>query len=452
VLLPPGPKINPLDGYLLATGRRDPLSFLLNASHDYGDIVHFRIGRQSIYLLNHPDFVKDVLVNNHANFPKGRVLNRTNKIIGRGLIISEGNFHRRQRQLINSTFHRQRIAGYGEVMVECAARLRERWREGQTVEVADEMRRLTVSVVGKTLFGHETEDETEELCAAVLAVMKSFRTFKLPTVDFLERILPQNRRAEKANAKLEGFINRLIAERRQSGEDRGDLISLLLNAQEEDSEGLMTDAQVRDEAMTIFLTGYETSAQALTWTWYLLSQQPDVEARLHGELDSVLGGLPTADDMPRLKYTEMVFREAMRLYPPAWRVMRRAINDYRIGDYVIPAGSIVLLSPYIMHRDRRFYADPDLFNPERWAAEGHSSIPQFCYFPFGAGPRRCIGEGFAWMEGILSLATLAQRWRLRLVPGHPVSTQPLVMLRPKYGMRMIVERRETSPTDVPPLS
>lgn len=170
-------------------------------------------------------------LNNYANFPKGRVLDRTNKIIGRGLIISEGNFHRQQRQLINSTFHRQRITGYGEVMVECAARLRERWQEGQTVEVADEMRRLTVSIVGKTLFGHETEDETEEICAAVLAVMKSFRTFKLPTVDFLERILPQNRGAEKASAKLEGFINRLIAERRQSGEDWGDLISLLLNAQ-----------------------------------------------------------------------------------------------------------------------------------------------------------------------------------------------------------------------------
>jgi cytochrome P450 len=444
-ILPPGPKLSQLEGYLLATGRRDPLGFLLDASRDYGDIVHFRIGRQPLFLLNHPDFVKDVLVNNYQNFLKGRGIDRTDRIMGRGLLTSEGDFHRRQRQLINPAFHRQRIAGYGEVMVDCATRLSERWQDGQTLEVTDEMKRLTVSVVGKTLFDREIEDEAKEISAAILTAMKGFKTFRLPAGELLEKVLPGNRRHRKAREKLEGFINRLIEEKRRSGVDGGDLISMLLIAQEQDAEGLMTDAQVRDEALTIFLTGHETSAQALTWTWYLLSQHPELEARLHRELDSVLGGWPPcAADLPRLKYTEMIFREAMRLYPPAWRVMRRAIEGFDAGGYHIPAGSIVLLSPYVMHRDRRFYDDPDIFNPERWEGAAREAIPQFCYFPFGVGPRRCIGEGFAWMEGILLLSTLAQRWRLRLAPTHPVSAQPVIMLRPRYGMRMIAERREAS--------
>ncbi|HEX8472741.1 MAG TPA: cytochrome P450 [Pyrinomonadaceae bacterium] len=444
MLLPPGPKINPLDGYLLATGRRDPLSFLLNASQEYGDIVHFRIGGQSIYLLNHPDYVRDVLVNNYKNFLKGRGIDRTNRLIGRGLVTSEGNAHRRQRKLINPLFHRERIAAYGDVMAEYAARVTERWEDGQTLEVTEEMKRITVSIVGKTLFDRDTEEVSGEINAAVQTAIKGFKTFYLPTGKILERILiPQNRRVEKARATLEGFINRLIAERRQSGEDRGDLISMLLIAQEEDAEGWMTDVQIRDEALTIFLTGYEGSAQALTWTWYLLSQHPEVEVRLHAELDAVLGGrLPTTGDMPRLTYTEKVFREAMRLYPPAWRMMRRAIDDHHAGGYTIRAGSLVLLSPYVMHRHERYYAEPTRFNPERWTDDARRSMPEFCYFPFGGGPRRCIGEGFAWMEGMLILATVARHWRLRLAPRHPVSAQPVIMLRSKYGMRMIAERRE----------
>jgi cytochrome P450 len=219
---------------------------------------------------------------------------------------------------------------------------------------------------------------------------------------------------------------------------------MLLAAQEEDTEGLLTDMQIRNEALTLFLTGYETIGQALTWTWYLLSQHPEVEAKLHVEIDAVLGArLPTAGDIPRLKYTEKVFKEAMRLYPPVWRLMRRAIDDYQAGGYTVPAGSLVLLSPYAMHRDERYYAEPSRFNPERWTDDARRRLPEYSYFPFGGGPRRCVGEGFAWMEGILLLATLAQRWRLRLAPGHPVSPQPLIMLRPKYGMRMIAERRET---------
>ena len=444
-ILPPGPKINLLDRYLLATGRRDPLAFLLDASRDYGDIVHFRIWRESIYLLNHPDFIKDVLVNNYANFLKGRGIDRTNKILGKGLVTSEGSLHRRQRQLINPAFHRQRIAGYGACMVECAARVRERWQDGQMLEVTDEMRHLTMSIVGRTLFDHETEDEAAEISAALLTAMKGFKAFKLPAGDLLEKVLPANRRFNQARERLEDFIERLITERRQSGKDNGDLLSMLLMAQDEDDEGVMTDVQLRDEALTIFLAGHETSAQALTWTWYLLSQHPEIEARLHAELDITLEGrLPGVEDIPRLRYTEMVLREAARLYPPFWRMMRRAIKDFSAGGYLIPAGSIVLVSSYVMHRDRRFYDEPSLFKPERWANGAHERMAQFCYFPFGGGPRRCIGEGFAWMEGVLLLATLAQRWRLRLAPLHRVVTEPIIILRPKYGMRMIVERRKPS--------
>jgi cytochrome P450 len=235
----------------------------------------------------------------------------------------------------------------------------------------------------------------------------------------------------------------MIRERRASGEDRGDLLSMLLLAQdEEDNGGGMSDRQVRDEAMTLFLAGHETTANALTWTWYLVSQHPEVEEKLHAEIDAVLADrLPTADDVAQLRYTRMVLSEAIRLYPPAWAMGRRVLGDYEVPPYRIPANSLIFLSPYVMHHDPRYFPNPDAFDPQRWTAEAQVERPKFSYFPFGGGPRQCIGEGFAWMEGVLLIATLAQRWRLRLVPGHPVALQPLVTLRPKYGMRMVAERR-----------
>jgi cytochrome P450 len=231
--------------------------------------------------------------------------------------------------------------------------------------------------------------------------------------------------------------------RRASAEDRGDLLSMLLAAHDIDGDdSRMTDEQLRDEVMTLFLAGHETTANALTWTWYLLSQHPDAERAMHAEIDEVLGRrLPTMDDVPKLGYTRTVLAESMRLYPPAWIIGRKAIGDYEVGGYPVPAGSVLFMCQYVVHRDARWYPEPERFDPMRWTPEAQSARPKFSYFPFGGGPRQCIGEQFAWTEGVLLLATLAQRWRFRLVPHHPIALQPLITLRPKYGMRMTIERR-----------
>jgi cytochrome P450 len=266
-----------------------------------------------------------------------------------------------------------------------------------------------------------------------------------PFSELLEKLpLPQNKRFERAKQRLNETIYRIINERRKSGEDRGDLLSMLLFSQDEEGTGSMTDEQVRDEVMTLFLAGHETTANAMTWTWYLLSQYKDVEARLHAEIDEVLGARqrPTVEDVERLRYTEMVLTESMRLYPPAWAIGRLATVETEIGGYKIAPGSLILLSQYVMHRDPRYYPVPERFDPERWTAEARESRPQFSYFPFGGGARRCIGEGFAWMEGILLIATLARRWQMRHVAEHQVELQPLITLRPKHGMLMTVHKRD----------
>jgi len=276
------------------------------------------------------------------------------------------------------------------------------------------------------------------------AAFQLFSTITLPFYGLLEKLpLPANRRFQIARERLDATIYRMIDEHRRAGKDKGDLLSMLLLAQDTEGDGgSMTDEQLRDEAMTIFLAGHETTANALTWTWYLLSQHPEVEAKFHAEIEEVVGDrLPVAEDVPRLRYTEMILAEAMRLYPPAWLIGRRALEDYEIAGKHVPARSLVLMSQYVTHHDSRWYPDPFRFDPERWRAEEKEKRPRFSYFPFGGGPRLCIGESFAWMEGALVLATIAQKWRLRVAPGHPVELLPLVTLRPKFGMRMLVERR-----------
>jgi cytochrome P450 len=441
---PPGPRSLIPGGPLLAF-RRDPIGFLMSAAHQFGDIAHFGAGSQQYFLVNHPEYIKDILVTHHAYFKKGRGLERAKAMLGNGLLTSEGEFHHRQRRLAQPAFHRDCIARYASMMVEYADRMQhEQWREGQALDIAKEMMHLTLAIVGKTLFDTETEGEAEQVRRALSESMKRFNRFMLPFAEFLDRLpLPGNRRYERARNFLDSIIYRIIDERRRSGQDRGDLLSMLLTAQDEAGDGgQMSDHQLRDEAITIFLAGHETTANTLTWTWYLLSEHPDIEARLHRELDIELAGrLPTVDDFPRLRYTEMVITEAMRLYPPAWIMGRRALKDYQLGQYTVPAGSIVMISQYVMHHDARYFPDPFRFDPDRWTPEARASRPQFSYFPFGGGPRRCIGEGFAWMEAIMVLATLAQSWNLRRVPDHPIALQPLITLRPKHGMRMILGAR-----------
>lgn len=442
-ILPPGPK-PVIPAVNLFALRRDPIKFLTRLTEQYGDLVYFKLGPQPVFLVNNPDYIRDILVIHNRNFMKGEGLQRAKRLLGEGLLTSEGEFHLRQRRLAQPAFHRQRIAGYATTMVEYAARACDQWRVGETRDVAREMMRLTLAIAGKTLFDADVEGEADEISEALTTSFELFNRLTLPFAQLLERLpLPATRRFQKARERLDATIYRIIDERRASGEDRGDLLSMLIAARDEEGDGSgMTDEQLRDEAMTIFLAGHETTANALTWTWYLLSQHPDIEARFHAEVAEVLkGGLPTAEDFPRLRYTEMVFAEAMRLYPPAWIIGRRALGDYQLNGYTIPARSILLMSQYVTHHDARFFPDPFRFDPERWRPEARESRPKFSYFPFGGGPRLCIGESFAWMEGSLVLATIAQRFRMRLAPGYPVEMQPLVTLRPKHGMRMILEER-----------
>ena len=443
-LYPPGPK-SILPGGQMFAFRRDPLNFLMKIAHDYGDIVHFRIGPQHVFFLNNPELIKDVLVTHHEYFMKGRALQRSKRLLGEGLLTSEGEHHRRQRRLAQPAFHRQRIATYGAVMVDYGRRWSERWQDGQTLDIAHAMSGLTLAIVGKTLFDANVESEAEEVGQALTQIMELFQMIMLPYAELLEKLpLPAKRRFQKARDRLDAVIYRIINERRQSGVDRGDLLSMLLLAQDAEGDGGgMSDLQLRDEAMTIFLAGHETTANALAWTWYLLSQHPDVEAKLHREIDTVLANRPPrVEDLAQLRYTEMVLTEAIRLYPPAWALGRLALKDYQVNGYVMPAGTLVLASQYVMHRDPRYFPAPFHFDPERWTPEARESRPPFAYFPFGGGPRRCIGEGFAWMEGVLLIATLAQRWRMRLVPDHPVEMHPRITLRPKHGIQMTLERRQ----------
>ncbi|HJQ69284.1 MAG TPA: cytochrome P450 [Blastocatellia bacterium] len=441
---PPGPKGKPVVGNLLDF-RRDPLGFLLAAARQHGDIVHLQFGPQAIYLINNPDYIRDVLVANNRNFIKSRGLQLAKRFLGEGLLTSEGEFHRRQRRLSQPAFHRQRMNAYAKVMAEYGAMLRDRWRDGETVDIAQEMMRVTLAIVGKTLFDADVESEAAEIRTALTDIMQLFNRVTSPFPNLLMKLpLPSNFRFLKASRRLDATIYRIINEHRATGADRGDLLSMLLIAQDEEGDGgSMTDLQLRDEAMTIFLAGHETTANALAWTWYLLAGHAEVEARLHEEIDRELGGrLPTADDFARLKYTEMVLAEAMRLYPPAWTMGRQALNDYPIENFVVPAGSIILMSPWVMHHDERYYPDPFRFDPERWRPGSREARPKFSYFPFGGGPRVCIGEGFAWMEGVLLIATIAQRWRMRLAEGEKVEPRPMITLRPRRGIRMTLERRD----------
>ena len=443
VTYPPGPRQSfPLSG--IFAYRRGPLPFFQSLAERYGDISYFRLGPQPAFFFNHPDYIKEILVTNHQNFMKGLALQRAKRLLGEGLLTSEGDFHRRQRRLAQPAFHRTRIASYANVMINYAAQTSNGWSDGQTLDMSEEMMRLTLGIVGKTLFDADVVSDAREVGEAMTVVMDLFNTITVPFFDLLQKLpLPQFRRFDSAKLRLDAIIYRLIEERRSSGQDRGDLLSMLLLAQDTEGDGgQMTDGQLRDELMTIFLAGHETTANALTWTWYLLSQNPEVETKLHEEIDHVLEGrLPAFEDVSQLKYTEMVLAESMRLYPPAWALGRMALNDFEIGAYVVPKKSLVLMSQYVMHHDVRYFPEPFRFDPERWSAETRETRPQFSYFPFGGGPRRCIGEGFAWMEGILLIACLAREWQMRLAPNHPVALKPVITLRPRHGMRMVVTSR-----------
>jgi cytochrome P450 len=433
-----------LPGTGLVAFRLDPLRFLRRLALTHGDVVRFSLARQEVFLLNDPELIRDVLVTHDRRFSKGPGLRVAERLLGQGLLTSEGAFHQRQRRLAQPAFHRQRVAAYGATMVDYALQWQERWRDGQVFDVAEEMRGLTLRIAAKTLFDTEVATEIRDVSDALTESLNLYTLATLPFAARLEPLLPfLTRRFDRARARLDATVYRMIAERRASGEDRGDLLSMLLLARDvEEDGGQMTDLQLRDEAMTILLAGHETTANAFAWTWYLLSQNLEAEARLHAELDEVLDGRPPAvEDVPRLPYTRQVFSESMRCYPPAWVVARRALEECPLGSFTLPAGALVLMSEWVTHHDPRYYPDPFRFDPDRWTPEAVADRPRFAYYPFGGGSRLCIGEQFAWMEGVLVLATLASRWRFQLVPGHPVVPLPQITLRPKHGVRMVARAR-----------
>lgn len=442
---PAGPR-NLIPFQTLLSFRRAGPEYLQQMVRDYGDVAFFHFGQQLAYFINDPDIIKDVLVTSQGKFRKSRMLQRAKALLGEGLLTSEGAHHLRQRRLAQPAFHRDRLRGYGQSMVEFGVRTRDRWKPGETLNIATEMMQLTLAVVAKTLFNADVDADAADIGESLGSVLELFNTVLLPFSEYLEKLpLPSVKRFERARATLDQIIYRIIAERRSKPGDYGDLLSMLLMAVDEDGTGSMSDTQVRDEALTIFLAGHETTAVALTWTLYLLSQNPEVEARLVAELDRVLQGRPpTFDDMPNLKYVEQVFAEGMRLYPPAWAIGRMTTEHYTMPaphNWELEPGTIILMSPYVMHRDARYFPDPARFDPGRWLPEIAEKRPKFSFFPFGGGARVCIGERFAWMEGVLLLAVILQRWKLTLDPGQVVEKKALLTLRPKHGMRMRVEPR-----------
>jgi cytochrome P450 len=423
---------------------RDPLRFMSDLVARYGDVVCFRSVNENFFVINNPEYIKDMLVTNARKFAKGRALERSKLLLGKGLLTSEGELHLRQRRLMQPAFHRERIAGYAKSMVEYAARLRDRWRGGSEVDIHSEMTALTLAIVGKTLFDADVERETSDVVNAITEAFSLFPLTMVPFSEFLEKVpFSPVRKVHRARAKLDSIIFRIIEERRKSPEQHNDLLSILLRAQDVEGDGGgMSDEQLRDECITLFLAGHETTANLLTWTWFLLAQHPEVERRLHAELERVLAGrLPEFGDVDQLTYTEMIISEALRMYPPAWVVGRRAIEEHNFGPYHVPRLSLLAASQWIMHHDARYYPQPYRFDPERWRPEAVAARPKFSYFPFAAGPRQCIGEGFAWAEAALVLATLAQRWRPELVPGQRIEIKPMITLRPNGPVRMVLRKR-----------
>ena len=425
--------------------REDPLGFLEATRSEHGDVVAFRFFFWGITLISHPDGVRHVLQERHTNYGKDNIDYRMlMPVLGHGLLTSEGSLWLRQRRLIQPAFHRERIAALGELMTARTELMLERWDAmgGETLDVAAEMSRLALDIVARALFRVDIGGPADALSEAVTTLNRYIAAqFDSPIGLLLAGRPPLRPGPRRALRTLDDIVFGIIRTRRAGGGDGDDLLTTLLELRDEDTGEGMTDRQLRDEVMTLLLAGHETTANALAWTWYLLARHPDVEAKLRTELGAVLGSRrPGVDDLPRLPWTRMIIDEAMRLYPPAWFVSRRAKEDDEIGGYRIPARSNVALSPWVTHRHPEFWPDPETFDPERFAPERVAARPRFAYFPFGGGPRLCIGNAFALTEAQLVLATVASRWRLELLPGHAVELEPLVTLRPRGGLPMRVRR------------
>ncbi|MCD0160935.1 MULTISPECIES: cytochrome P450 [unclassified Deinococcus] len=451
---PAGPPPLPVLGNLLDFGR-DPLGFLDRVTQQYGCGVKIRIeSERDTYVVTDPAQVEEVLINTGRTFQKGYQRHPLMRLVlGNGLVTSEGEFWLRQRRLAQPAFHRARIASYGETMVRFADRQVQGWQDGQDLNLSEAMMHLTMEIITQTVFDVDLygDPRAQNVSRAVNTLLDEYAHQMTSAVRALmERLpvhlpVPGEGRLRRAVHELDVLILALVAERRAEDRDHGDLLSMFLSAQDEDGQG-MTDAQLRDELVTLFLAGHETTANALTWTFFLLAQHPAAEATLHAELRGVLGGrLPTVQDLAHLPYTAQVVKEVLRLYPPVWWVSREPQADWPCDDVLIPAGAEVGISPWVMHRDAQFYPEPLAFQPERWTPEFEAGLPRYAYFPFGGGPRLCIGNNFALMEAALVLATVAQRFHVDVPEPRRVVPDPSLTLRPKGGLRVQLRARTETP-------
>lgn len=438
----PGPKGHPILG-VMSDFSRDTFGFI-ERCRDYGDVVRMRFLYLTAYFLYHPDDIEYVLSTNAKNFIKSRNQRSPlfQRLVGNGLLTSEGEEWKRQRRLAQPAFHRHRINAYAETMVDYAERMVSSWQAGEVRDIHRDMMRLTLEIVVKTLFNADVSADAEKVGLVLSRIVTPFAGQATLKWIMDNRLPTATRQRFNRDARdIDAIVYRIIDERRNSKRDEGDLLSMLLKATDEDGSRL-SNQQLRDEVMTIFLAGHETTALTLSWAWYLLAQNPETEKKFHAELDDELGGrLPTMADMPRLKYTEMIAKESMRLYPPAYALGREAINDCEIGGFRVPAGAQVFMFQWSTQRDARFFPEPETFAPERWTPEFSAGLPKYAYFPFGGGPRACIGNYFAMMEVILLLATIGQRFRFSLVSDHAVSLMPAMSLRPANGIKVTVDRR-----------
>ena len=442
--------------------RQTPLDTLIYNAQRYGDLVHYRAAGRHIYQFNHPDMVQELLVTDARHHHRGMVMQRSKVVLGEGLLTSEEPLHMRQRRLAAPAFHRERIAGYGRVIGQFASEMTASWQPGIR-DVHTQMQTLALRIVGKTLFDEEMGGDTEKIATAIEAFMAFLPLVFLPFSETIQKLpIPMMQRIRRSRVEVDALIYHIIAERRAAGAggaaisggaaivDRGDLLSMLLTAQDtEESTGGMSDSQVRDECITALLAGNETTANALSFALWLLATHPEAQQRLHDEASAVLCDPDTgrsrdavAEDYPKLRYAYLCFAETMRLYPPVWVTARTAAVTYQYRGFTIPVGSILLAPQYVVHRDPRFWEDPDRFDPLRFSEEARGSRPKLSYFPFAAGSRQCIGEGLAWMEGVLSLATMARDWRFSLPAGLPekLAVQARISLRPKGALPLQVDR------------
>jgi cytochrome P450 len=492
--LPPGlPHSLPFYAFKPWVKLGEPIRLFEYLHHTYGNIAHYRFMGTPIIFVNDPDYIREILVTQASSFVKERTVRRMKILLGEGLITSDDPIHIRQRRIVAPAFHRQRIAAYADEIVSSARHHSTQWQPGQAIDISAAMMSLSLEIVARTLFDTDVTDDIRRINDEVNAIMDLYNFLvAFPRMEnFLHLPIPGIVKFRRSRARLDAVVNRLIAERRaefasqrDTALDRGDVLSMLIRSQDEDGSAL-SDEQVRDEVLTIFLAGYETTANALAWTWYLLSQNPEAEAKLHAELDAILGShfasyqsevssrpkrsevegpavpttevssrpeaqragverpasplqprLPTLADYPNLRYTEQVFAESMRLYPPAWAMGRMSTQPVVLGPYRIPPGAHFFMSQYMISRTPEFYPDPLRFDPDRFTPEAKAARPRFAYFPFGAGSRQCIGESFAWMEGVLAIATIASRWRMTYLDSAPPVPQAKITLRPRDPMMM----------------